>query len=184
MHSPPPPPPVARPVMVVISGLPGSGKSYFAHRLVKQVPLLVLESDVLPRALFPNPTYTRDESAQLFEACYSLIDDLLRQGIPLLLDATNLTEGHRERPYHITEQLALRLILIYLKAPPDVVYDRLKGRSERANLEGRSSADWGVYQRMRSTVEPIKRNHLVVDTSKDISPAIAKVAREIRRWMS
>ena len=170
--------------MVVIGGLPGSGKSYFSHRLIEQVPLLVLESDVLRRVLFPKPTYTRAESAHLFEACYSLIDDLLGQGIPLLLDATNLAEAHRERLYHITEQLGLRLILVYTKAPPDVVYDRLKARCESLDPEDRSSADWGVYQRMRSTVEPIVRNHFVVDTSKDISTAIARVVREIRRWMS
>ena len=177
------PPPVARPVLVVISGLPGSGKSYFGRMLVAQVPLFVLESDILRKVLFPTPSYSRLESARLFRACHSLIGELLRQGIPLLLDATNLIEGHRERLYHIADRLGVKSVLVYLKAPPEVVYERLKGRSEGLDTEDESSADWQVYQRMYSTAEPIKRSHLAVDTSRDISPAVAKVWREIRHWM-
>ena len=175
--------PVAKPVMVVISGLPGSGKSYFSRRLVEKVPLLVLESDVLRKALFPSPSYTNSESASLFRACHALIYDLLGQGVPLLLDATNLLDGHRERLYHIADLLGAKLILLHLKAPPEVVYQRLKGRSERRDQEDQSSADWEVYQRMSSTAEAIKRDHFVVDTSRDLSPAIAKVVREITRSM-
>ena len=174
---------VARPVMVLISGLPGSGKSYFSRRLVKQVSLLMLESDVLRNVLFPIPSHDNTESARLFRACYALVDDLLRRGVPVLLDATNLIEDHRERLYHITDQLGVKLVLISLEAPPGVVYERLKGRSEGADPEDRSTADWPVYQRMFSRAEPIKRNHYVVDSSRDIAPAIAKVAREIKRWM-
>ena len=53
---------MARPVMVVVSGLPGSGKSHFSRRLAEQVGLFTLESDVLRTALFPSPSYTRSES--------------------------------------------------------------------------------------------------------------------------
>ena len=178
------PPPVARPVMVVISGLPGSGKSYFSRRLVEQVPLLVLESDALREVVFPNPSYTGAESSQLFRACHLLIERLLRKGIPLILDATNLVEGHRERLYHIAEQAGAKLIVVYLKAPPEVVYERLRGRSSGVGVEDRSTTDWRVYHRMRSTAEPIRRNHFVVDTSGDISLDVSRVVRETKRWMS
>ena len=174
---------VARPVLVVVSGLPGSGKSHFSRKLAEQVPLLVLQSDALRKVLSPSPSYTNVESARLFKACHSLIEELLTQGNPLLLDATNLIEEHRERLYYIADRLAVKAVLVYLKAPPHVIYQRLKGRSEGVDAEDQPGAGWKVYKRMYPTVEPIKRGHLAVDTSKDISPAIAKVAGEIRRWM-
>ena len=146
------PPMAARPVLVVVSGLPGTGKSYFSRRLVSRVPLLVLESDVLRKVLFPAPEYTAFESERLFRACYSLIDELLGHGVPLLLDATNLVEAHRESLYSTVARREARLIFVYLKAPPDVVYKRLKSRSNGVDSEDSSSADWQVYQRMRSAV--------------------------------
>ena len=171
---------IARPVLVVVSGLPGTGKSHFSRRLVSQEPLLVMESDVLRKVLFPDPKYTASESKRLFRACYSLIDDLLGHEVPILLDATNLVESHRERLYSIVARRGGRLILVYLKAPPDVVYERLKCRSNGVDPEDNSGADWQVYKRMRSAVQPIKRDHFVFDTSSDISPAITRVVQEIR----
>ena len=118
---------VARPVLVVVSGLPGSGKSYFSRRLVERMPLLILESDALRKVLFPTPSYDRAESARLFEACYSLIDELLVRGVPILLDATNLIEGHRERLYNIAHRRDAKLVLVHVKASPEIVYERSQG---------------------------------------------------------
>ena len=41
------PGPVAGPTLVVVSGLPGTGKSYFSARLAEKLDFLVLESDAL-----------------------------------------------------------------------------------------------------------------------------------------
>ena len=111
-----------------------------------------------------------------------MIEDLLRQGVPILLDATNLIEDHRQRLYHIADALEVKLILVYLKAPPEVVYERLERRSQGLDPEDVSRADWQVYLNMRSKVEPIVRSHHVIDTSTDISPGLANVVGEIRRW--
>ena len=95
------------------------------------------------------------------------------------MDSTNLIEGHRERLYQIADRLGVKLIVVHIVAPPEVVYGRLEGRSERIDSQDHSSADFQVYQRMRPTVEPIKRSHFVVDTSRDITPAIAKITQQI-----
>ena len=142
-----PPPPVARPVIVVLSGLPGSGKSHFSRRLVDRFPLLVLQSDILRRVLFSGPTYASSESERLFEACYALIDHLLRRGTPVLLDATNLVEHHRDRLYRITDRCEAKLILIYIKAPERLIYERLESRALGRDPESRSEADWGCIGR-------------------------------------
>ncbi|MCZ6891349.1 MAG: AAA family ATPase, partial [Chloroflexi bacterium] len=50
------PEPVARPVLMIISGLPGTGKSHFSRRLTERVALAMLETDALRKALFSVPT--------------------------------------------------------------------------------------------------------------------------------
>ena len=176
--------PVARPVLIVVCGLPGAGKSYFSRLLTEQVSLLVLESDSLRKVLFPRPTYKSTESTQLFTAIHILIAELLEKGVPVLFDATNLVESHRQRLYHIAVRAGTKLVLIQLTAPPSVVRERLEGRAAGIDPHDHSDADWQVYLRMQSTVEPIVQKHLVVDTSSDISPAIQKVLQEIESWTS
>ena len=175
------PEPVADPTLVLVSGLPGTGKSYFCRRLAEKVPLIVLESDRLRKLLFPRPEYTKDESTRLFRAIHELLRELLGSGMSVALDATNLEEHHRERLYHIADQLNVRLVIVHLKAPPDVVQRRLEGRTVGLDSSDHSEADWDVYRKMKPVAQPIKRNHLQVDTSKDVTPFLEKVARLIRR---
>ena len=172
------PEPVAKPVLIVVSGLPGTGKSYFCSKLAERLPFITLESDALRKVLFSSLTYSLQESSRLFQACHRLIEQLLRRGFSLILDATNLSERHREYLYSIADHLDVKLVLVWVEAPPQLVRERLK---DRRNEETKSDADWIVYQKMKSSVQPIRRNHYVVDTSRDIIPVIDKIVRAAKR---
>jgi len=175
------PEPMVKPVFVVVSGLPGTGKSHFCSELTKRLPFITLESDALRKILFPTPSYNLGESSSLFQTCHLLIERLLKRGIPLIMDATNLSERYRERLYNIADRLDVKLILVRVEAPAEVVKERLSTRQGGANPLSKSDADWKVYQRMKPTVERISRNHYVVDTSRDIKPVIDKIVREVKR---
>jgi len=170
---------VAEPTFIIISGLPGTGKSYFCNRLAERLPFLILESDALRKVLSPAPSYSSQESSRLFRAVHLLIERLLKKGVSLILDATNLSERYREHLYSITDRLDIKLILVRVEAPPEVVYERLKARRE--NPESKSDADWEVYQRMKPSVQKIHRNYYAVDTSRDITPVLDKIVREVTR---
>lgn len=176
------PEPVVEPGFVVVTGLPGTGKSYFCRRLAEKSPFCIVESDALRRVLFSSPSYSQEESTRLFTACHALIEQLLQDGIPVILDATNLSEYHREHLYAISDRTKAKLVLVRVEAPSELVYKRLEARnSGMAHLEDKSDADREIYRRMQSRVDKIRRNHLVVDTSRDIMPVIDKIIRLINR---
>ncbi len=170
---------LAEPTFIAVSGLPGTGKSYFCSKLAERLPFIILESDALRKALFPSPNYSSQESSRLFQTLHLLIKGLLGKGVPLILDATNLSERYREHLYNIADRLDVKLILVRVEAPPQVVRERLKARLE--NSESKSDADWTVYQRMKPRVQKIHRNHYAVDTSRDITPVLDKIVREVNR---
>jgi predicted kinase len=171
------PPARRRPALVVLVGLPGTGKSRFAEALRQRIGAVVLESDDLRKRLVSRPTYSAEESRRLFEAIHGAIDRLLEAGAAVVLDATNLAEREREPLYTIAEVRGARLILTRLVAPGDVVRERLTRRREQADT--RSDADIDVYERMRSREQQIRRPHYVVDASRDVEPLLARIAREI-----
>lgn len=175
------PEPMVKPAFIIVSGLPGTGKSYFCRKLAERLPFLILESDVLRKALFPLPTHTPPESTRLFQAIHHLIERLLKRGIPLILDATNLSERFRERLYNIADRLNARLIIVRVEAPSEIVRQRLKVRSESASPEDHSDADWLVFQRMMTSVQKISRNHFAVDTSRDIAPVLDKIVKAVNK---
>lgn len=174
------PEPVSRPALIMVSGLPGTGKSYFSRKLAEQIPCVILETDMVRKTLFPTPTYTPDESFQVFQASHLFIEGLLRRGIRVIFDATNLQERHREQIYAIASRSGAKLIIVQVQAPPETVRERLQTRQKERGPLTRSDADWAVYERMRPSQERIRRNFFAVDTSRDLGPVLAKVVREMR----
>jgi len=172
---------VAKPGFVVVSGLPGTGKTFFCRKLVENFDLYIVESDTLRKILFPDPAYTSAESARLFTAIHSLIEWLLKKGVPICFDATNLSERNREFLYRIGDRAGAIMILVSVEVPSAVAYQRLQSRKTTAMPGNKSDAGWEIYRKMRPKVEKILRNHLVVDTSRDISPVIDKIVRVLNR---
>lgn len=175
------PEPELMPTFIVVSGLPGTGKTYLSRKLAERLPFLVLESDALRKVLFSPPAYTAAESQHLFQAVHRLIEGLLQRGIPIILDATNLSEQYRERLYNIAEHRGAKLILVRVEAPPGLVKERLRSRIADRDPDGNSDADWAIYQKMKPGVQKIRRQHYAVDTSGDITPIIDKIVREASR---
>ena len=64
---------MARPVFIVVSGLPGTGKTYFSNQLRQRLHYVILKSDALRKMLFAHPVYTAEESAYLFKVIHALI---------------------------------------------------------------------------------------------------------------
>jgi len=175
------PPPQVEPPLIVVSGLPGTGKSFLCRKVAEKSPFLILPSDALRKVLFPTPQYNEQENKRLFSACHVLIEELLKKGIPVIFDATNLLEHHREYLYRAAERAGAKLILVWVEAPPEVVRQRLIARERTPVPERDSQAGWEVYNKMKPRREKISRNHLVVDTSQDITAAVDKIIRATSR---
>ena len=175
------PEPQVEPPLMVVSGLPGTGKSFFCHKLAERLSFLILASDTLRKILFPSPQYKESENKRLFSACRALIEDLLRKGIPVIFDATNLLEHHREYYYRAAVRAAAKLILVWVDAPAEIVRQRLLAREKAAIPRYYSEADWEVYNKMKPRRQRISRNHLAVDTSHDITAVIDRIVRAAKR---
>ena len=171
----------AYPVLIMISGLPGTGKSYLARKLAEKLPFVVIETDFVRKTLFPKPTYTAQESGLVHGTCHRLINKLLNKGVRIIFDATNLIEHQREMIYHLAEKAAAKLIIVRTAAPEEVVRERLRRRKEEPVPHDISDADWRVYKRMSRRQQRVGRTPLVVDTSGDIERAVNKILQIMRK---
>lgn len=172
------PPSCPRPALVVLSGLPGSGKSTVAHALVTRVPVALLQSDRLRKLLIPTPEYSPEEHERVFGAVHVVLERLLRAGIPAILDATNLTERERRPLAEIAQRAGARAVIVGVEAPEQIVRRRLADRSAgvRAAYD-MSDAGGAVYDTMRARAEPIAGPHVRIDTGGDYLPSVKKLAK-------
>ncbi len=170
----------AAPALVVLTGLPGAGKSHLAGEIAQRYPLAVLNSDGLRAALFSRPQHSDQENARLFPAIHAVLDRLLVRGVSAALDATNLREAHRRPLYRLAGKRGARLVIVQVTAPDEVAKERLRRRRRGETPWDISEAGPEVYDKMRAEVEPVRRPHLVVDTSQDIAPALDKIVAALQ----
>lgn len=163
------------PRLLMLAGLPGSGKSTFAREVTSRRPFLVLESDRLRKTLVGKPEYTADEHRRVFRAIHRLLDEFLGMGYPVLFDATNLTERNRRPVYDIVRRRGVSMAIAVVTAPDETARQRLGDREAGLDPDTWSDAGWDIHCRMAPAWESPKRPHILVDTSADISPALCQV---------
>jgi predicted kinase len=168
-----------RPALVIMIGLPGSGKSHLAREIKRRFPAVILDSDAMRQVLFAQPKHTKAEHGRLFPAIHLLIARLLERGVSVIVDATNLKEPNRKPYYKLAEEKGARVLLVRTWAPRPVIRQRLNLRDAGANDADRSTATLEVFEKMLADVERIPRKHISVNTSKELTSAVDKIIRDL-----
>lgn len=161
----------ARPSLILLSGVPGSGKTTFARALAGVLDFENIESDAIRRSMARSPTYSPGESGAVFALVDSRARQAIKAGRHALVDATNLTTRDRKRFLAVAHELGARLIAIRLVAPESTIRTRL-GRPR----EGHSQAGIDVFEKMKDRAQLFAAPAIVVDTRFPLEPAVTLTA--------
>jgi predicted kinase len=147
-------------MVVIVFGLPGSGKSYFATALAKQLHAEYVNSDRLRKEMFPVRKYSDEEKMAVYEKMRQLMNDAINGGKDIVLDATFHKEAVRSRfRADVKEKNQLRFIEV--KAKGKLIRDRL------AKPRAFSEADFKIYKILKAEWEPMKEHHLVLESNNN-----------------
>lgn len=177
---PAPPTPHGEPVVVVLMGQPGVGKSHCARLLCARLAAAHLSSDQLRSRLFIAASYAPEESATVFRVADALLDLLLSEGHRVVLDATNLLQRNRAMATETARRRGVPMINVRIVAEEGEVLARLAERRRERRAGDHSDADETIYRRM-ATFEPPEGGHLELANGPDLDAGIERVAREVER---
>lgn len=156
--------------LILLSGLPGAGKTTFARALAGTLDFVHIESDAIRRALAPVPMYSTAESGAVFARVEAEARRALAGGRHALIDATNLTTRDRKRFLRVGTETASRVVAVRLVAPEATIRERLANPRE-----GYSQATFEVYEKMQARPQRFAIPVVVVDTRFDLAPPLALV---------
>jgi predicted kinase len=156
-------------------GLPGVGKTTVAKRIAPLLNAVVLSTDKIRKELFHTPSYSRRERKLIYDILVLLAKYLCNSNVSCILDATFSKEKSRQEIRNKLRSYSKEINVIECICAEDIIIDRLKLRKHDY-----SDADLSVYTSMKRIYEPVKGNHITVDTSR-LSPIdIERIASHLR----
>lgn len=148
-----------RPMLMIMTGLSGTGKSTAAQRLARALPAHLIASDVVRKALagidgaapakWGEGIYRPEWTKATYDQLFALADVHLRAGRPVILDATFLAAEQRAGAASVANRNGTRLVLIETVCDEGTVAKRLAARANHGT--SRSDASFATYLRQRAT---------------------------------
>lgn len=126
--------------VLLLSGLPGSGKDTWAREHAGGLPVIAL--DALRTEMDVDPA---DAQGAVVAAARERAKLLLREGAPFAWNATNVTRAVRDGLVRLFASYRARISIVYVEAPwPEIV---------RRNRERRSPVPLAVMERLAAKLE-------------------------------
>ena len=173
--------PAGAPVLVLLMGYPGVGKSHCARLLAARLGAAHVASDQLRSRLFIAPTYSLAENATIFKCLDALVDGLLGDGHRVIVDATNLLARYRAASVGAAERRQAPIVFVRVISDDAAVRDRLAQRRVARAANDHSDADVGVYDRMRGQPFEPPPGHLELVNGRDLAADIERLAADVER---
>jgi predicted kinase len=159
-----------RNTLILVCGLPGTGKSTVSKAIAERTKALLFNTDVVRKELFSRPAYTQEEKDLVYKMLFEMAEKFLKQSKNIVLDGTFYKEELRSRVKEIAQRNRSAFAIVEVVCSEKTAKRRL---DERAKSESLSDADFCVYRKIREQFEPIREKHFVVDTGKNVGRQIA-----------
>lgn len=183
-----------KPVVVVMTGLMGTGKSVLAGNLAPLLGAEVIRTDVLRKDLLEiKPTERHYEafgegiySEELTEKTYErAIEDArrkLREGRSVIIDASFRRRHDRMKVRAMSREEGADFFVIECVCPEEVIKKRLDARVKER--EEPSDGRWELFAEQKKRFEPVEessdKEHIVIDTSGPVELTVGRAIRRIR----
>lgn len=152
-------------MIVVISGLPGTGKTTVAKKLGSELNAPVLITDEIRKAGSDHPKYTRRKKQGIYEHMFRIAGDLLSDKDNIILDGTFYKKEFRERSFQLGSDHDRCVFILETICDEDVVKQRIEKRYQK-NIDA-SEADYKVYKIIQSQFEPIQKPDFRLNTEDE-----------------
>lgn len=150
--------------LIMVVGLPGTGKSTFSRALAAETDAHHLNSDVIRAELGLRGKYAPEDKERVYRTLRERAEALLDTGSAVIVDATLYREDLRQPYTDLAQRTGSPILWIELHTGEETIRKRVSRQRTY------SEADLAVYHKIKTLYEPLQGHHLPLD-SDYVKPA-------------
>ncbi len=164
------------PIMIIVFGLPGTGKTTFATELARELKIVHFNTDMIRHKLGKTGQYDVQTKSLIYEEMLRLTESELKKGNSVIVDGTFYKKSLREQYEELANNYAAEVKRIEMHATEAIVLERL---SEERRY---SEADQMVYQIITGEFEAEEKPVLALySDQQEIKEMVAEALAFIRK---
>jgi len=159
-----------RPILIVIFGLPGTGKTTFATALSNQLGIKHFNTDIIRSLSGKSQQYDKENKALIYDEILKLTSLEFEKGKSVIVDATFYKKKLRKRFKVLAQEYDASVKWIEVCAGEEVVKKRVSKKRRY------SEADFAVYQMIKSQFEPMEEKYIQLFSGQEEMPDLIEKA--------
>jgi predicted kinase len=121
----------SKPLLILLYGFPGSGKTFFARQLCENLMAVHVQGDRMRNELFATPSYNKDENHVVSSLMNYMTGEFLNAGVSVVYDTNAMRASSRRALRNMANKAGAETILVWLQIDPETAFGRASRRDHR-----------------------------------------------------
>ncbi len=122
---------LSRPVLIILYGFPGSGKTFFSRQFSEEINAANINGDYLRNEFFDEPTYNKDENEVVDHLSLFMVSQFLDTGVSVIYDASSIKKSERRILKDIARRAKADALIVWLQIDIESAFARVNSRDRR-----------------------------------------------------
>jgi len=167
--------------LIIISGLPCSGKSTLAEGIAQKLKLPLFSVDPIESAIIKSGIAKSFETGlSAYLVCETLAREQLKLGMSVIIDAVSSVKEARDMWHNLANECQAKLTIIECILDSRVHKKRVEERVR--NMPGIPEVTWERVEQVREEYLPWQEDRLIVDTANIRENNLAKTLEYLNNF--